>query len=107
VRCIYSSFDLIAVYHARNLLEASGIATLVRNEILSSGAGELPPAECQVELWVRRDSDAERARTLLRHGAAPASGSRGSWRCPQCGEDCEPQFTHCWNCGGCAPAPAA
>lgn len=104
MRRVYSSFDLIAVHHARNLLEASGIDAVVRNEILSSGAGELPPAECQVELWVLRDSDADRAQALLRHDEASAHGGPGNWRCARCGEVCEPQFTQCWSCGGSAPA---
>ena len=59
---IYSSFNLAAVHHARNLLDAEGIRAVVKNEMLSSAMGELPPAECQIELWVVRDGEAARAR---------------------------------------------
>ncbi len=92
---IYSSFNLAAVHHARNVLEAEGIRAVVKNEMLSSAMGELPPAECQAELWVRK-ADAERATRILRYDA-PLEGS--PWTCGGCGETSEPQFTQCWRCG--------
>jgi len=104
LRRVYSSFDLVAVHHARNVLEANGIGSVVRNEILSSGAGELPPADCQIELWVLHDADAARAEALLRFDTPPAGAREHAWRCARCGEVSERQFTHCWCCG--APAPA-
>ena len=91
---IYSSHNLLAVHHARNVLEAEGIRAVVKNEILSSAMGELPPAECQGELWVRA-ADADRAEKILRFQFEGAA-----WACPSCGETCEPQFTQCWRCGG-------
>jgi len=96
VRRVYSSFDLAAVHHARNLLEAEGIRAEVRNERLASAMGELPPAECQAEVWVMDEGDAQRAEKLLREGR-PVAGP--AWNCPACGERLEPQFTQCWRCG--------
>jgi hypothetical protein len=98
---VFSSYNQTAVYHARNLLETEGIETLVRNAILSSAMGELPPAECQAELWVVNDSDLKRAEDIL--AAKPASGP--DWNCAACGEVSAPQFTHCWRCGAGRPAP--
>lgn len=92
---VFSSFDRIAVFHARNLLEAEGIRATVRNEMLSSAMGELPPAECQAEVWVERDADAARAERILREGPAPTGTS---WTCA-CGETLEAQFLQCWCCG--------
>ncbi len=106
MRRVYGSFDLLAVHHARNVLATSGIDTLVRNEYLSSAAGELPPAECQIELWVLRDTDAARAEALLRE-EPPAAQRQSVWRCEHCGEVCESQFTQCWNCSASGPAHAA
>ena len=92
---VFSSFNRVAVHHAKNLLAAEGINAEVRNEFLSSAMGELPPAECQAELWVLRGEDAWRAEEVLRR--PPPSGP--DWRCGDCGENSGPQFTQCWKCG--------
>jgi hypothetical protein len=92
---VFSSFNRIAVHHARNVLAAEGIAAEVRNEFLSSAMGELPPAECQAELWVLEDEDAPRAFCVLRRPAP----SGPDWTCAGCGEASGPQFTQCWKCG--------
>jgi len=94
VKRVFSSYDQTAVYHARNLLENAGIETLVKNAILSSAMGELPPAECQAELWVLNDPDERRAQEIL--SAQAATGP--DWTCT-CGEKLGPQFTQCWRCG--------
>jgi hypothetical protein len=90
---VFSSWNQTAVYHARNLLEQAGIEVLVKNAALSSAMGELPPAECQAELWVLNDSDQRRAEEIL---SAKTSGP--DWRCV-CGEMLGAQFSHCWRCG--------
>jgi hypothetical protein len=94
VKRVFSSYNQTAVYHARNLLENAGIETLVKNAILSSAMGELPPAECQAELWVLDDADCSRAAEIL--SPKPVAGP--DWTCA-CGERLGPQFTQCWRCG--------
>lgn len=95
---VFSSFNRVAVHHARNLLASEGIHAEVRNEFLASAMGELPPAECQAELWVLREEDAARAAEILRRPAP-----RGpDWACA-CGERLAGQFTQCWNCGADRP----
>jgi len=91
---VYSSYNLAEVHHARNLLEAAGIAAVVKNQYLSSAMGELPPAECQPQLWVVNDSDAGRAERLL-FATEPVGPA---WQC-SCGETLGGQFTQCWRCG--------
>ena len=91
---IYSSFNLAAVHHAKNLLAAEGIRAVVKNEFLSSAMGDLPPAECQAELWLLDPRDAARAEELLFR--PPPRGD--AWLC-SCGERSEAQFTQCWKCG--------
>jgi putative signal transducing protein len=95
---VASSYNLQLVHHWRNLLEAAGLRAVVRNEILSSAMGELPPAECQAEVWVVNDADAARAAALLQ---GQVSGDE--WKCA-CGETLAPQFTQCWRCGAYRPA---
>ena len=99
---VYSSYNLVAVHHARNVLEAAGIRAVVKNQYLSSAMGELPPAECQPQLWVLDDADAARAEQLLFAGAP----SGPPWTC-ECGETLGGQFTQCWNCGAYRPTEAA
>jgi hypothetical protein len=92
---VFSSFDRIAVHHAKNLLASEGIRTEIRNEFLASAMGEIPPAECQAEVWILNDEDAARAAAVLRR--TPPAGP--DWRCASCGESSGPQFTQCWKCG--------
>ena len=98
---VYSSYNLAAAHHARNVLEAAGIRAIVRNQFLSSAMGELPPAECQPQVWVLDAADAARAEEILfrsePHGEA--------WTCA-CGEKLGGQFTQCWNCGSYRPIEA-
>ena len=95
---VYSSFNRIAVHHARNLLDAEGVPATVKNEFLSSAMGELPPAECQTELWVREEDAAQAERIIF---SDKQKNSGPPWRCAACKEESEPQFTHCWKCGMC------
>jgi hypothetical protein len=94
---VFSSFNRITAHHVRNLLEVEGIRSVVRNEILSSAMGELPPAECETEVWVLKESDFERANQVLLK--ADSQRNEPPWKCLQCGESCEGQFTQCWRCG--------
>jgi len=96
---IFSSWNLAEVHHARNLLEVEGVRARVRNEMLSSGMGQLPTIECQIELWVLDDADAERAERILRSGTVRPEERGRVWRCEGCGEVSEGQFTQCWRCG--------
>jgi hypothetical protein len=91
---VFSSHNAVLVHHSRNLLEAEGIETEVRNQMLSSAMGELPPAECQAELWVRAEQ-APRAEEILRRPAVQGP----DWDCETCGETSGAQFAQCWKCG--------
>jgi hypothetical protein len=57
--------------------------------------GELPPAECQAEVWVLDDADGEKAQQILRRPAV----SGPDWQCTHCGETLGAQFAQCWSCG--------
>jgi hypothetical protein len=93
---IFSSHNLAAVHHARNLLENEGIRAVVKNEFLSSAMGDLPPAECQAEVWLLNENDLQAAETVLKNALSMKDAP--PWKCV-CGEACEGQFTQCWRCG--------
>src|SRR5690349_12602859 len=89
---VFSSHNQILLHHFRNLLEAAGIETEVRRLSLSSAMGELPPGECQAELWVAEEDFPEAEKALKVRITGP------DWTC-RCGETSGAQFTHCWKCG--------
>ena len=84
----------------KGFLESNGIAAVVRGEFLTSGWGELPVDVCAV--WITDDAQYETANALLMaflKGDAAREFRGQHWRCPQCGEQLEGQFTACWKCG--------
>ena len=89
--------SIITINHWKNLLEAEGIPTEIRNEHLGSILGEMPFPEVWPELWVKNDLDYDRAKQLIDTAATDESPTR-PWRCSNCGEENEGQFAACWNC---------
>jgi putative signal transducing protein len=96
---VYTAQIMAMVAPVKNLLEASGIPCVLRNEFLSAGRGELPPIECWPEVWVVNDSDAQRAQQLVAEATQGADPVGEPWRCTRCGEEIEAVFGQCWNCG--------
>jgi hypothetical protein len=83
--------------HLANALRAAGIRCEVRNTTLAGAIGDIPWLECAPQLWLVDDLDEYRARELLSDLTRPATGP--AWICPACGEQLEPQFGACWQCG--------
>lgn len=92
-----SAESLILINHYRNLLEAEGIRTEIRNQHLGSIMGEVPFFETWPQLWVINDLDFDRAQQLLE--SADAEAPTEPWVCGNCGEQNEGQFSACWKCG--------
>ena len=99
---VFRAATLIQVAHARNVLAMSGIQSELRNEYSAGALGDLPMFETWPQVFVA-DEDAAAAQRALSRAAGASAGA--SWRCAQCGEISEPQFTNCWRCG--APATGA
>jgi hypothetical protein len=98
----YTSLKAHEIHHLKNLLESAGIRCRLRNEGLSTLAGEVPFTECAMQLVLVDEADRSLANTILleltaRHTAGWKSGA--VWNCGGCGERLEGQFTACWNCG--------
>ena len=97
---LFTSADFILVSGLKDVLEREGIPCVVKNEILSGLAPEVPFTETFPELWVQKDSDFPRAEEIKKDWKAPATSVHGeSWTCPNCHEELEPQFSSCWKCG--------
>ncbi len=96
---VYSAPNITMVGHFKNLLEMNGISSEIRGDKRSIGAGEIPPIECWIELWVTEDSQIENAKQIIKEALESAENESENWQCPGCGEDIEGQFSDCWNCG--------
>jgi hypothetical protein len=98
MKIIFSSMDLAAVTHLKNLLESAGIACFMKNDISSYLTGDIAMSGVAPELWIEDDSRLDEALQLKQDWQSPrVQGTE--WTCPKCGEKQEPQFTSCWKCG--------
>ena len=96
---VFEDFDITLVGHYQSVLESNDIATFLKNQFGTSGAGELPFVEVVPQLWVLNDNDVEQAKALIKElqGVQP-SGELQGWVCITCGTEQEAAFTHCWKC---------
>ena len=101
---LFVSLRLHEIHHLKNLLQSAGIRCHIRNEALSSLAGEVPFAEVAMRLELEDESDRARAEALLREMQSQAGPAAETWTCPRCGERLEAQFSACWSCGAERPA---
>jgi hypothetical protein len=100
---IYKALDLTEAYIIKGILQAAEIEVVIRGESLGPLRGMIPMAlETNPAVWLVQDEDLARAQKLLTeyHQKLSQEGSDNRpWTCSGCGEESEPQFTDCWNCG--------
>ncbi|MES2978081.1 MAG: DUF2007 domain-containing protein [Pseudomonadota bacterium] len=89
----------IAAFWADALTQA-GMPASVQRYFLGSVVGELPPDQCQPEVWLTHDADELQARALLDD---LQNRPQRRWLC-RCGELVEGGFDVCWACGAAMPA---
>jgi len=96
---VFEDFDVTLVGHYQSVLESNDIATFMKNQFGTSGAGELPFVEVIPQLWVLNEVDTGRAKALIKELSDPESNEQPpAWVCPRCGTPQEAAFTHCWKC---------
>ena len=101
---VFEDFDITLVGHYQSVLESNDIATFIKNQFGTSGAGELPFIEVVPQLWVLNEADVERAKALIKELHDPDSPKQPqAWICPGCGTSQEAAFTHCWKCSASRP----
>jgi len=105
MKAFYSSLRTHEIHHLKNLLQSAGIRCSIRNEGLSTLAGEVPFTECAMQLLLENEADRDLAETILREMTARTAPAGDAWDCPRCGERIEGQFTACWNCRMEKPPP--
>jgi hypothetical protein len=103
MKAIFSSMDLAAVTHLKDLIEGAGIACFIKNDISSYLTGDIAMSGVAPELWIDDDSRLAEAEQIKRDWQSPPPAVGTAWTCPKCGEKLEPQFTSCWKCGTARP----
>ncbi len=96
---VYSEPSPIFIHQIKELLEEKGISTIIKNEMLSGGVGELPPTEVWPELWVVKNDDKQPAKNIIDGFLQSIKANPSDWLCENCGEKVEGQFNICWSCG--------
>ena len=96
---VYSEANPVFIYQLKDLLDEKGIKSIIKNELLSGGVGELPPIETWPELWVMNNDDKQPAKFIIDSFLQSIKADSKDWLCKQCGEKVEGQFNICWSCG--------
>ncbi len=96
---VFRHHELIRVSHFRDLVEAAGIPTMLRNEHLVHGVIEIPIPEFYPNLCVMNDADYEAAWKIIdAHIANEKSDHGPDLICPKCGEKNPGNFAECFSC---------
>ncbi|MBF7074609.1 DUF2007 domain-containing protein [Glaciecola sp. MH2013] len=98
MKMVYTNESSVLVNNAKNLLIHNGLSVSVANEHNSTGGHTLL---ANMELWVNRDSDYDKAMELL--NTLKSSKNIKEWVCTECNEKNDASFEICWNCGSEAP----
>ena len=96
---IYRAHDVTKVCYYRDILEAAGIPTMIRNEHLVHGVVEVPIPEFFPNVCVLNDEDYPQAWELLNtHIEANKAALGPDVSCPSCGEINPGNFAECFSC---------
>lgn len=82
-----------------DVLRQAGFTASVQRYFLGSVAGELPPDQCQPEVWLTHDHEEAHARAILEE---LQHTPQRRWNCV-CGELVDGGFEQCWQCGAAMP----
>jgi hypothetical protein len=93
---IYLARDITQAQLVVNLLEQEFIPAKIENAHQSSGLGEL--AVSYPEIWVIREADAERARSIVEVFETQNQAQIADTVCPECEEINPANFDLCWAC---------
>ena len=97
---IYVARNVSEAHIVSGMLNAAGIAAEVRGHYLAGGYGELPiSSDTLPSVWIEDDLQRDVARSVIAEYERPGPASRLGWRCEQCAEIHQGQFTACWKCG--------
>ncbi len=103
---VYIADDPTEAHLMKGILEQYGISCEIRGEALWIARGQLPlTSETLPTIWIIDDNRYEEATELTERfkDGTLAENTGANWKCPECGEEVEGQFTECWQCGANRP----
>ena len=112
MRHVYTGRDEMDAHFVKNLLQQEGIEAVVTGENLVNAIGTLPLSDKSLPGVYVNEADEERAMLIVRDYEqvdrvnaedAVEDAPRPTWKCANCGEAVEEQFSECWNCGHARP----
>jgi len=104
---VYIAKDPPDAHLVKAILEQYEITCEVRGEQLWNARGELPlTTDSLPAVWISDDNKYEEAVRLVTayENGTLAENAGEPWKCPDCGEEIEGQFTDCWQCGASRPS---
>lgn len=93
---LYTANDILEARLLDLMLQRDGLDSLLKNEHLQSGIGEIPFVEMWPEVWVTHHADWARAVEVLERFQQIKMAS--DWLCPHCFEVNPGTFETCWYC---------
>ncbi|TEW44304.1 putative signal transducing protein [Psychromonas algicola] len=96
MKMVYSNESSFLVNNTKNLIEAEGINTFIKNEFSQGAMGEVSVFDSWPELWIFDDEDLPRALEIV--SLSQNSVNKSDWVCQQCSEENPAAFDLCWNC---------
>lgn len=93
---LYIANDLIEARLLDSILKSHRLSSVVRNESLQGGIGELPYVEIWPEIWIKNLNDWDAAKELL--SGFTKINPEEDWKCLNCRETNPGSFQTCWSC---------
>ncbi|MHC4532987.1 MAG: transglutaminase domain-containing protein [Planctomycetota bacterium] len=103
---VYIADDPTEAHLVKGILGQYGISCEIRGEALWIARGGLPlTSEALPTIWISDDNRYEEAKELTERfqNGTLTSKAGANWKCSECGEEVEGQFTECWQCGANQP----
>ena len=101
MKLIYTNENRMLVGNIRNILDANGIETVLKNEYSQGGVGEISAFDAWPELWLINDSDFDSATAAIENASSKPTDPE--WTCKNCGEVNDASFGACWQCQDAVP----
>ncbi|WP_426359952.1 DUF2007 domain-containing protein [Pseudocolwellia sp. HL-MZ19] len=96
MKMVYANENHFLVTNVRNLIEAQGIRTFIKNEFAQGAVGEISAFDSWPEVWVFDDADFDLANEIAISSQTITKSD--DWVCEHCSESNDPSFEICWKC---------